>query len=480
MEIFRQWGVYDAIRARGLPDESDNVVFLDGLNREIARSRPEPFNDESPARKCIVAQDAVEEALAAELRNFPEADVCWQTEFLRLEQLPDGVRVHARDLRTGTETSWKSAFLLGADGGRCVAKAVGIEHEGPPVLALMLNTYFKADLGEYPSVRNAAGIYLRSLEPKGEPVHLLNTNGADRWLWLTRIGAEHDERERPATEAETIERIRWILRLPNLEVEIINEAVWRMTRRIAQTFRCNRVFLVGDAAHRFPPFGGFGMNSGIQDAHNLVWKLAFVLRAKASERLLDSYDTERRPIAHANADLALRNGARFPNVTQALQSNDPDRIHFWLRDFENHIHSIGHTLGFWYPEGALIPDGTTEPDYVPRYYRPTDRPGSRFPHFWLDDRKTRSSLDLFDKNFVLMAGPEEYQTWKAAAYKVSEIRGIDLPVYRVPNLGEESGLAMGPRGAVLVRPDGISAWRTGWIGDDPVGELAAALERILG
>src|SRR5690606_14640640 len=119
---------------------------------------------------------------------------------------------------------------------------------------------------------------------------------------------------------------------------------WRMTRRIANAFRKGRVFLVGDAAHQFPPFGGFGMNSGIEDVHNLAWKLAFVLRGRAGNRLLDTYDVERRPIAHANADLAFVNATRFPHIGAALQNGDRDEIRFWLRDAENHIHSMGHTL----------------------------------------------------------------------------------------------------------------------------------------
>lgn len=479
MEIFRQWGVYDAIKVRGLPDESDSIAFLDGLDCEIDRSLPEPFNDESPARKSIVAQDAVEEALAAKLMEHPSADVRWRSEFLGVEETADGVRLSARDLTSGREHSWTSAYLIGADGARGgVARAAGIGFEGPPVMATMLNTYFKADLSRYPSARNAAGVMLRSSDPDGEPVNLLNTNGADRWLWLTRIGGERDERSRPLTEAETVAKIRHVLRDPEIEVSLINEAVWRMTRRIAETFRKGRLFLVGDAAHRFPPYGGFGMNSGIQDAHNLAWKLAFVLRGQAADRLLDSYDAERRPIAHENADLSLVNGARFPKILDALQSGDQDRIRFWLHDAENHIHSIGHTLGFVYQQGAVIPDHTTPPDRTPRYYRPTDRPGSRYPHLWLNAEKTVSTLDLFDREFVLMIGPDG-DIWEQAAVEVSTALSLPITVQRLEHVDYALGLSMGPRGAALVRPDGVTAWRIGWATDRPADDLAQALRTLL-
>ena len=479
MEIFRQWGVYEPIRARGLPDSSDSTVLMDGLENELGRSAPEPFNDESPARKSVVAQDAVEEALVWKLEEHPDADIRWRTEFVSAEEFATGVRISARNLETGEELSWVSTYLIGADGGtRIVAQIAGIEYDGPPVMAVMSNVYFRADLRAYKSVHDAAGLFFRPEQPGGEVLGLLNTNGADRWLWISRIGTESDERERPPTPEETIAKLRKLIRKPDLPIEIINEGIWRMTRRIAQVFGKGRIFLVGDAAHRFPPFGGFGMNSGIQDVHNLAWKLAFVLRGVASKGLLDTYDIERRPIAHANADIAMVNGARFPRMIEALASGNPDRIRFWLLDMANHTNSVGHTLGFVYDEGALVPDGTTRPPYSPRFYHPTDRPGSRFPHFWLDLSHRRSSLDLFDTELVLVHGPEA-DAWASAAAELSKRLSVPIILHRLVEADPAAGLAMGAKGAVLVRPDGIVAWRIGWVTEQPADDLASVLERIL-
>jgi 2-polyprenyl-6-methoxyphenol hydroxylase-like FAD-dependent oxidoreductase len=479
MEIFRQWGVYEPIRARGLPDDSHSMVFMDGLEKELGRSAPEPFNDESPARKSIVAQDAVEEALVAKLQDHPDADICWLTEFVGAEELVSGVRITARNLQTGKELSWLSTYLIGADGGtRVVAKIAGIEHEGPPVMAVLSNVYFKADLSAYKSVHNAAGLYFVPIDPTDAVLGLLNTNGADRWLWVSRIGAETDERERPLTQEETVSKLRKMMRKPDLPIQIINEGIWRMTRRIAKTFSKGRFFLVGDAAHRFPPHGGFGMNSGIQDVHNLAWKIAFALRGIASKALLDSYDIERRPIAHANADMAMINLGRFPRVLEAASSGDTDRLRFWLLDAANHTNSVGHTLGFVYDAGALVPDGTTRPPYSPRYYYPTDRPGSRFPHFWLDAAQTQSSIDLFDRDLVLVHGPEAH-AWGSAAAEVSQRLSIPIVVHRLAAPDPKQGLAIGARGAVLVRPDGIVAWRIGWVTAYPADDLTNVIERVL-
>ena len=480
MEIFRQWGVEGPIRARGLPPGSDSFAVLDGLERELGRSPPEPFRDEGPARKSLVAQDAVEEELVAKLAAYPEAEVHWNTRALAGEVDELGVTITAEDVKTGRTSVWRSAYMVGADGGAgFCAKLAGIAYEGPPQLAVMLNTYFRADLSAFETMREVAGmIFTRHEGYAGPPHSFLNTNGADRWLLLERIGARADERASPATEAETIEKLRAVLRQPGLDIRIINQAVWRLTRRIAETFREGPVFLAGDAAHRFPPTGGLGLNSGIEDVHNLAWKLAFVLQGKASERLLDSYDVERRPIANANADMALLNMARFQKFTEAAVSGNRDKLDFWLKDMANHTNSIGHVLGFTYKEGALIPDGSTPPPPTPRTYTPTYRPGSRFPHFWLDPQRTRSSLDLFDSDMVLVVG-ESGDAWAEAAGEVSRRWNLPILVHRLGEVDPALGIAMGPRGAALVRPDGVTAWRIGWPEPDPAEVLGAAVAAIL-
>jgi hypothetical protein len=247
---------------------------------------------------------------------------------------------------------------------------------------------------------------------------------------------------------------------------------------VAAQFRQGRVLLVGDAAHRFPPNGGYGMNSGIQDAHNLAWKLAFVLSGRASTRLLDSYDSERRPVADSNADFSLHNASRFIQTDEALRSGNGDRINFWIRDSDNHIHSIGQSLGFVYEEGAVIGDGTGKHLWNPRYYEPSDKPGGRFPHIWLDLARRQTTLDWFDQEFVLVAGPKA-DGWTEAARKVSGRNGVNVQVRQLEDSHEKDGLLLGLRGAVLVRPDGHVAFRMPWTPSDPAAELAGVLAKLL-
>jgi hypothetical protein len=154
----------------------------------------------------------------------------------------------------------------------------------------------------------------------------------------------------------------------------------------------------------FPPTGGFGLNSGVQDAHNLAWKLAYVLRGHASEKLLESYDPERRPVAESNADFSVGNRHRFGDLEDACKSGNEDRIQFWVNDMDNHMHSIGQSLGFSYASNAVLEDGTVSKALNSRYYTPSDRPGGRFPHVWLDAARKKSTLDWFDGEFVVVTG----------------------------------------------------------------------------
>jgi 2-polyprenyl-6-methoxyphenol hydroxylase-like FAD-dependent oxidoreductase len=480
MEIFRQWGIDGLMRRHGLPDGSDFFAFCESMSgRKWGCTNPEPNLGFSPTWKVVQSQDTVEVELLAHIRRGKTERVLFDHEFLHFDEGANGIAVTSRHTGTGETTTWQAQYLVAADGAASsVRRQADVEMRGPATLAVMANEFWHADLSHLPDAAVCAGWRVYAKDSPYPITTVLNTNGKDRWLSLLPVGRDVDERIGERSDDEVVRLGRTVAGIPNLDVKVINRSVWRLSRQVAASFRKGRVLLVGDAAHRFPPNGGYGMNSGIQDAHNLAWKLAFVLGGRASPRLLDSYDTERRPIAESNADFSYHNAMRFNQCDEALRSGNPDRIAFWIRDSDNHVHSMGQALGFCYEDGAVIADGTGHHVLRSRHYEPSDRPGARFPHLWLDLARHGSTLDWFDQEFVLVAGPKA-DAWMEAARAVSGRNGRVVQAQQLQDTHEKDGLLLGARGAVLVRPDGHVAFRMPWTPTDPAAELAGVLSKLL-
>ena len=210
---------------------------------------------------------------------------------------------------------------------------------------------------------------------------------------------------------------------------ILSIGTWTMNAAVAASFKVGPMFLLGDAAHQLPPTGGFGMNTGIQDAHNLAWKLAAVLQGWAGPGLLDTYELERLPVGRYNAERSLDNARMVGRVNAAVQGGGVAAEA--VGQSRRYGNFLGMDLGFAYVEGALVPDGTAPPfvqdevmDYVP-----TARPGHRAPHLVLErDGRPLSPLDLFDNRFTVLAGPDG-TLWRDAAHSVGASLGVPLPVY---------------------------------------------------
>ncbi len=292
----------------------------------------------------------------------------------------------------------------------------------------------------------------------------------------------------------------------DLELTIEHIRHWRMTSQIAERYQDGRVFLVGDAAHRFPPTGGLGLNTGVADVHNLVWKLAAVEQDWASPALLATYGSERRPVAQLNADKSLENAVRLLEVfvacgatgtaTESRAAFDAAvasaagraAIAAAVEGQEEHFDLLGLQLGFTYGAGSgpVLDDGTppAEVDNPVRTYVPTTRPGGRLPHAWVTrDGRRVSTLDLVDPGrwLLLTASP----AWAGAGDRMAA-GPVPLSVVLVGrDVGDEDGRwgavsGLGDVGAVLVRPDQHVAWRSRGPSDGPDAELRNTLAELTG
>jgi hypothetical protein len=226
------------------------------------------------------------------------------------------------------------------------------------------------------------------------------------------------------------------------------------------------------------------MNTGVQDAQNLVWKLAAVLKGQAGEGLLDTYDAERRPLAMMTTTASLENSLSMGRTARQ------DGARVARPEFLN---EQGLIFGASYESRAVIPDGSPPPaiDDPVTQYAPSARPGSRAPHVWLERAGGQggervSTIDLFGTGFVLLTGPEG-GAWIEAAARLASPDWPGLVAHRIGggDFADPEGrwrevYGVDPDGAVLVRPDGHVGWRGRAGADDPARTLENALDRILG
>jgi hypothetical protein len=273
----------------------------------------------------------------------------------------------------------------------------------------------------------------------------------------------------------TTEEIRAAIRRAagfDFDYEILTVLPWVRRELVADHYGKDRAFILGDAAHLMSPTGGFGMNTGIQDAVDLSWKIDANLAGWAGPRLLQSYEVERRPVGLRNVAEASGNLGRMrsPGRNEALLDQTPEgeALRAQLgREFTAAMtrewHTLGIHLGYRYDDSPICwPDGTPVPVLEAMTYTQTARPGARAPHVWLKDG--RSTLDLFGRGFVLLrigADAPATQPLRAAAVQ----RGVPLTEVTL----DESEVAMAyEKHLVLVRPDGHVAWRDDRLPSDPL------------
>ncbi|MGH7790467.1 MAG: FAD-dependent monooxygenase, partial [Candidatus Binatia bacterium] len=309
----------------------------------------------------------------------------------------DGVTARVSDEATGRDYEIRSRYVVAADGaGSPVRTSLGIAPIGPERLQSFVMIHFEADLR--PLVRDCPGVLYFVSDPDCGGVFV--AHDIDReWVFMHTWDAEQEAVESfDAARCEAL--VRRAMAPHRVDLTIRTISPWVMTCQVAERYRDERIFLVGDAAHRFPPTGGLGLNTGVQDAHNLAWKLAAVLAGTAPPALLDSYERERRPVGQYNAEQSLQNAVRLMEVPRALGFSldaeesrrnfaailgDPLRrgaVADVIAQQAEHFDMLGLQLGYAYESGALLPDGSPPPSIGNRVreFVPSSRPGARLPH----------------------------------------------------------------------------------------------------
>ena len=465
MEFCRRWGLEAAVRNCPYnPDQPQDNVWLESLTGyEFGREpfpspREEAPPPQSPVKRERCPQDMFDPILRQWVESMPQATLRYRTELVGFDQRRDGVVATLRNA-AGEDESVEAEFLVGADGGTStVRQALGIEMKGQPTLTYTTNAIFRCP-NFWGLHHTRKGYRFIFIGPEGTWSTIVAIDGYDRF----RFSVVGDANRRTLSESE----IRaLIVRAMGKEFpfEILSIVPWVRRELVAESYGGGRVFITGDAVHLNSPTGAFGMNTGMQDAVDLGWKLTAILEGWGGSDLMASYEAERRPVALRNIREATANLQRMispreklsPLVFQPGPEGDVARKTFgdaYTQMMKHEWFTLPIHLGYRYENSPIIcPDGTPPPDDPPMVYTQTARPGSRAPHAWLGDG--RSTLDLFGQSFVLLRFDPKVETsaLEAAARRCS------VP-FDVVDLDHDAARQLYVSRLVLVRPDGFVAWR---------------------
>jgi 2-polyprenyl-6-methoxyphenol hydroxylase-like FAD-dependent oxidoreductase len=478
VELFRWAGVESEVVAAAEREFVQNgaIMAVESLSgRELQwffRNINEGVEHLSPSPRIFVTQIGLEPVLRERAADLG-AQLRYSSEVVSLTVEDRGVEALVRDRTTGEEWTVHAQYAVAADGVRSPLRhQLGIGMQGHGTFSDSITIYFRADVRPLLGERNLSVVYV--VNPRLQGFFRFSIDGQAGFLVVNT--AVDDEGRRTTTvgatadESDCVRYVREALGAPDLAVEIEDVQRWNASAEWAERFGAGRVLLAGDAAHVMPPTGGYGGNTGVHDAHNLAWKLAYVLTGRAAADLLTTYEPERREVARLTVEQAY---------TRYVTRLDPGLGTDGLMPL---IDDAAIDLGYRYRSDAITPDGTDDGDWEdPR--TPTGRPGFRIPHVPLRrDGAEISTVDLVGTEPVLLTGPAG-AAWARAGRQAAGGLGVPLDVHAV---GEDDGgrfapaCGIGPDGAVLVRPDGFIAWRSPGSADDAAGTLGAALARSLG
>ncbi|KAK3716211.1 hypothetical protein LTR37_006656 [Vermiconidia calcicola] len=535
IEIFRKIGVEEEIlRAAAPPSVSGRTAWYTSFGttgREICTrdawgggQYEEAYELASPCRYALLPQIRLEPILKRRALEFNPNGIFYGHEVDRVEEYHGNVVVRFHDREKGEVPSAQSVnarYVLGADGGRMLTEQLGISMNGESNLVDMVTAHIRSPISQY---RPDPSIFLHwfirpELGGSLKTGYLYHVGpypfDPETEEWVFACARLPHEQVQPFGETDMLRRLHQTLQIPDLKVELLSMSHWHVNAKVAERFRSKggHIFLVGDAAHRVPPWGALGLNSGIQDADNLVWKLALALKRpnESYEGLLNSYDTERRPIGERVAKTSLYNmqahalvldqrsaclqrtakgtmqspwTRKRHEVTRALETLDVEFYAHgaevgWFYEFDYETDYGRSGMTFHHPQ--LKENGEMELCT----YRQSTKPGSQLPHAWLGrfgvKRSTRELAEM--ERLVLLGMSPSWRSIRHPLIQVMIIDGDEEDHGGADGFWNEICGRLAERGALLVRPDNIIAYR---FADDkilsqpePLSEIADIVKRVL-
>ena len=474
-EHLRRWGIANRLAAASPfgVDYPSNVVFATRLAGHFLTRIENAFNC-APAQSPLYSEHAqwipqylLEEVLREFAESLPGVQLRFNCELLDYK-VKDGT-VYSRFKRQpgDHEFTVESRYLVGADGARStVRELLGARMEGAYGLSRNYNIVFRAP-GLMQAHTHGPAIMYWQINPDA-PSLLGPMDTGDRWFFMPTGVAE----ELKLSDPDAVALIRKATGI-DLPYEILSSDEWVASRFIADRYCDGPVFLIGDACHLHPPFGGYGMNMGVSDSVDLGWKLAAVLQGWGGATLLQSYQSERRPVHQMVIEEAVANHALLGNqLWRAGLEDAGDAADTLRRDLgelisqakRREFKSLGVVLGYRYEHSPVIAYDEAlrddRPNTHPGHYQPTDHPGCLAPHLWISPHE--SLYDLFGSGFTLLVSRDGAPADLECAAKEALALGIPLQTLK---LFRDDVQALYRCRYTLIRPDQHVAWRgESWTG----------------
>lgn len=432
LEVFRGLGLEAEVIAAGTKisrvfgratlasSEREELIDPGSLLQGLEKVSPDPLIWYCP-------QSRLEPLLLAEARKRG-GDVRYGTELASFTQDETGVAAIIKDRALGQTSEVRADYLIAADGAHSeIRKTLALPVSGIGELdEHYIYVYFRAAWGELIGGYEADAILITSTAART----MFLVTDQERGMFV--IMYSQSESAQDYTPERCKDLLLSAIGKPDMDVEIVGIAPWQPMQRVADRFQEGRVFLVGDAAHTMPPKLGLGVNTAIQSAQNLAWKLAAVIHGLATPQLLETYQTERHPVGRLASEQSLVG----PAASLLTQGSDDK-----LLPAGKKIPLFALIAGYRYRYQAVLsedaaPSSPDEIDLLDQPEKLTGQPGSRVPHLWVERQGQRiSTLDLLDGHFVLLAGPDG-APWREAAPEAALSLGIDLVAYRVGSDGD--------------------------------------------
>ncbi|PRZ42076.1 2,4-dichlorophenol 6-monooxygenase/tetracenomycin A2 monooxygenase-dioxygenase [Antricoccus suffuscus] len=504
-ELYRQWGVWDLLKGRGWEIARSNgqgfyVTINGGPVYEVRQSSGTfeeyvaKWHNLAPVYPRKVAASDYEAALLERARSFPSTHIAFGNRVVDIAEVGhQRYEVRVVDADSGTATAVCARYVVACDGAHSfVRNRLGQGQDHGPAFENQVLVEFDAPLED--TVGKGGFFHSFVLHPRYSG--WFGSQNPDTGLW--RYSFHHDEDEVPPNSV-LVERIRGALGDPDCPVDIRDVLRFDYTTGLLRSWREGNVFFAGDAAHWHSPWGGYGANSGVQDANNLAWKLALVLKGGADDSLLDTYEVERKSKAREVVKAATYNSLNFQAITASVmvgeheamrtgELSDAGRTFLAEHAAAQGTNAVLHTgfqLGTFYQSDAVLNDGYDAPQHTLGTYIETITPGVRAPHAWLRDSTGEqvSTSDLWGGAFTVITSTDG-PTWTDAVQQVGSALDIDLACVDVGATGDYS-----PSDAkfghiyttpVLVRPDGFIACQLGASSTDEASRrLDSVMRHIL-